>query len=187
MACLPDETLIAYNEDSLGAIEASQTRDHLLVCPDCRRSAAVFRALDSILATPSLHTPPARLVPQVMQKLFPAAVRYPPVVAAIAASLVFLVTWIYIYFDFSRSSLIQALQLTADGTSGWLANIVKAISAVYNASQAGYKAGMALFNILLPARLSPALVAGALLLLFGGLFFFILLAPRLKKARERKS
>ena len=40
MACLPNDTLIAYNEDSLGAIEASQARDHLLVCPDCRRSAA---------------------------------------------------------------------------------------------------------------------------------------------------
>jgi len=186
MACLPNDTLIAYNEDSLGAIEASQARDHLLVCPDCRRSAAAFRALDSILASPSLHTPPARLIPQVMQRLYPATARYTSIFAAMAASLVFLVTWIYIYFDFSRSSLIQALQLTANGTSGWLANIIKAISVVYNAAQAGYKAGQALLNILLPARLGPAVIVG-MVLLFSGLLLFALLRPRLKKAHQRKS
>ena len=68
-----------------------------------------------------------------MKRLYPGtSQRITSIAAMIAASFIFFVTWIYIYFDFSSSSLIQALQLTADGTSGWLVNVIKAISAVYN-------------------------------------------------------
>jgi len=186
MACLSDDTLIAYNEGSLTAIEAAQARDHMLLCPDCRRSAAAFRALDMILATPTLHTPPPRLIPQVMARLFPALPRYTSIVAAIAASLVFLITWIYVYFDFSSSSLIQALQLTADNTSGWLVNVIKAISTVYNAAQAAFKAGNALLNMLFPGRLGTAVIAGAVLA-FSGLLAFLLSDRRHKKERAVKS
>ncbi len=186
MACLSNETLIAYNEDSLGAIEASQARDHLLLCPDCRRSAATFRALDSILATPSLHTPPARLIPQVMARLYPALPRVTSIAAMIAASTVFLITWIYIYFDFSRNSLVQALRLTADGTSGWLAGVIKAISAVYSGAQAAVKAGNALLNILLPVPLGTAVFATALLAA-SALLAVYLIKPWLKKAHARRS
>ena len=156
MACLPNDTLIAYNEDSLGTIEASQARDHLLVCPDCRRSAAAFRSLDSILASPSLHTPPARLIPRSCSgsipsrpAIHPSSPPWPPAWSSWSPGSTFISI-------FPRSSLIQALQLTANGTSGWLANIIKAISVVYNAAQAGYKAGQALLNILSrPAWVPP--------------------------------
>ena len=186
MACLSNETLIAYNEDGLGAIEAAQARDHLLLCPDCRRSAAAFRALDSILATPSLHTPPARLVPQVMARLYPALPRVTSIAALIAASAVFLITWIYIYFDFSRNSLVQALRLTADGTSGWLAGVVKAISAVYSGAQASVKAGRALLNFLLPLPLGTAVIAFTLFSA-SALLAVHFLKPWLKRARARRS
>ena len=66
----------------------------------------------------------------------------------IAASFLFFITWIYIYFDFSSSSLIQALQLTTDGASGWLVSVIKTISAVYSGTQAAFKACSALLRML---------------------------------------
>jgi hypothetical protein len=186
MACLADATLIAHNEGSLGAIESAQARDHLLLCPDCRRSAAAFRALDMILATPTLHTPPARLIPQVMERIYPALPRITSIAAMLAASVLFLITWIYIYFDFSSSSLIQALRLTTDGTSGWLIGVIKAISAVYSGTQAAVKAGSALLNIFLPAPLVTVVFAASLL---GAstLLASTLLKPWLKRTRAKRS
>lgn len=186
MACLSNETLIAYNEGSLAAIEAAQARDHLLLCADCRRSAAAFRLLDAILAKPTLHNPPERLVPQVMARLYPATARVTSIVAVIAASFVFLVSWIYIYFDFSSSSLIQALRLTTDSTSGWLAGVVKGITAVYNGAQAAAKAASALVRILLPAPLDTA-IALFVLLALSVLLAVAILRPRLKKAKAKRS
>jgi len=186
MACLSDETLIAYNESSLGAIEAAQARDHMLLCPDCRRSAAAFRALDMILSTPTLHTPPARLVPQVMERLFPSLPRITSIAAMIAASALFLITWIYIYFDFSSSSLIQALQLTTDGASGWLAGAIKTITAVYSGTQAAAKAFSALLRIFLPTPLGTTVVVAAFLAL-AALLGGAVLRPWLKRARAKRS
>jgi anti-sigma factor RsiW len=186
MACLPEETILALCEGDLNAIEASQSRDHLLVCPACRLTADRYRELNLSLARPVLNEPPPLTVPQVLQRLYPALPRYTSIIAAIAASLVFLITWIYIYFDFSGSSLIQALRLTADGTSGWLANTVKAISAVYNAAQAVFRAGNALLNLLLPAPLATVVIAGSLLA-FAALLAFLFTVPRRKKMQATKS
>lgn len=186
MACLSNDTLIAYNEGSLGPIEAARARDHMLLCPDCRRDAATFKALDMILATPTLHTPPARLVPQIMERLYPALPRITSIAAMIAASVLFLVTWIYIYFDFSSSSLIQALRLTTDGASGWLAGVIKAITAVYSGTQAAAKAFSALLRIFLPTPLGTALAAVAFLSLAAWLAT-ALLRPWLKKAQAKRS
>jgi len=185
MACLSDETLIAYNEGSLGAIESSQARDHLLLCPYCRRSAAAFRALDMILSTPTLHTPPARLIPQVISRLYPAAARITSIAAVIAASFVFLVSWIYIYFDFSGSSLIQALRLTASGTSSWLADVIKGISAIYDGAQAVSKALGALLRFLLPAPLG-AIAAGIAIFALSGLLALTWFRPRLKRLNAKR-
>ena len=186
MACLSNETLIAYNEGSLGAIESAQARDHLLLCADCRRAAAQFRLLDSILAEPVLHDPPGRIVPQVMERLFPALPRWTSIGAMIAASFVFLVTWIYIYFDFSRSSLVQALRLTTDGASGWLAGAIRAITTVYESAQAVAKALNAMLRALLPTPLGTAVAALAFLSL-AALLATPLLRPWLRRVRARRS
>ncbi|MCU0237625.1 MAG: hypothetical protein MUC72_11155 [Acidobacteria bacterium] len=186
MACLSNETLIACNEGSLGPIEAARARDHMLLCSECRRAAAAFRALDMILAKPTLHTPPARLVPQVMERLFPSLPRITSIAAMIAASTLFLITWIYIYFDFSSSSLIQALQLTTDGASGWLAGVIKAITAVYTGTQAAAKAFAALLRIFLPTPVGTV-VAGAAFLALAALLANALLRPWLRKARTKRS
>ena len=183
MACFPDETLIACNEGGLGAIEAARVRDHLLLCPACRETAARYRLIERALEQPQLANPPARLVPQVMERLFPAAARVTSIAAVIAASFVFLVSWIYIYFDFSSSSLVQALRLTAEGTTGWLVSIIKGITVVYNGAQAVRKALGAMLRIFFPAPLGFVAIAVAIL----GLSLLLALTvfrPRPKKAKR---
>jgi len=186
MACLPDDKILAYGEGSLGAIEAAQVRDHLLLCPACQRTAERYREMERALARPVLSEPPAAIVPRVMARLYPALPRVTSIAALIAASAVFLITWIYIYFDFSSSSLIQALRLTTDGTSGWLANIIKAITAVYNGAQAATKAGSAVLRMLLPTPLG-AIAAVLALLAVSALLANFLLRPLFRKARTRKT
>ncbi len=186
MACLPDEKILAYSEDELSPIEAAQVRDHLLLCPACRNQVERYRKLERALLQPVLSEPPARLIPQVLQGLYPALPRYTSIAAMIAASTVFLFTWIYVYFDFSRNSLVQALRLTTKGTSGWLSDIIKAISAVYNGAQGAMKAGRALLRIFLPAPLETAVIAIVFLSVTGllGLYF---IRPWLNKARTKRS
>lgn len=186
MACLSDEKIIALGEGDLNAIEASRSRDHLLVCPACRLTADRYRDLNQSLSRPMFSEPPAAMIPHVLQRLYPALPRYTSIIAALAASLVFLITWIYVYFDFSSSSLIQALRLTADDTSSWLVKIIKAISAVYNAAQAAFKAGNALLNMLLPAPLATVVIAGSLLA-FSGLLAFLFIGSMHKKVHAKKS
>jgi predicted anti-sigma-YlaC factor YlaD len=186
MACLSDEKILAYGEGDLKTIAAALVRDHLRVCPACRQTADRYRDLNQALSRPRLSEPPARMLQQVLQRLYPVIPRYTSIAAMIAASFVFLITWIYVYFDFSGNSLIQALQLTADHTSGWLVNIIKAISAVYHETQAAYKASSALLKIILSTHLGSAVLAGTLLA-FSGALVFLLLNSWLKKARERKS
>ena len=185
MACLSEETILAYCEGDLNAIDASRCRDHLLTCPACRLTADRYRELNRLLARPVLSEPPPSTLPQVLQRLYPALPRYTSIITAIAASLVFLITWIYVYFDFSGSSLIQALKLTADGTSGWLVNTIKAISAVYNAAQAIFKAGNAMLSLLLPAPLAAVVIAGSFIA-FAALLVFLFTAPRRKKMASNK-
>ncbi|MBN2344748.1 MAG: zf-HC2 domain-containing protein [Candidatus Aminicenantes bacterium] len=182
MACFPEETILAYVEGETGAIETARVRDHLLLCPSCRQSAERYRRLEQALARPIISEPPERLLPQVLNRLYPALPRITSIAAMIAASLVFLITWIYIYFDFSGSSLVQALRLAGDDASGSLAGAIKAISTVYHGAQAVQKAGAALLRILLSAPLGAALAA-VILLAVSGLLATFLLRPWLKKAR----
>jgi hypothetical protein len=185
MACLPDDKILAFLDGETKSIEHSLIRDHLLVCPDCKRTADRYNELQRMLALPVTSEPPAWLVPQVMKRLYPEIPRYTSIAALIAAGFIFFVTWIYIYFDFSRNSLIRALQLTADGTSGWLVNVVKGISAIYNSVQAAFKACNAFVNVLLNVRSGGALII-AFVLAFSGLLLFTALRLLLKKPREEK-
>jgi len=185
MACFPEETILEYSEGELAPIEAARVRDHLLLCPACQKTSERYRELSIALEHPALSEPPERLVSLVLQRLYPALPRYTSIAAMIAASSVFLITWIYVYFDFSSSSLVQALRLTTDETSGWLAGAIKAISAVYAGAQAAYKAGKALLHMFLPSPLGAAVIAVTLIGL-SGLLVMYFVRPWLKKARAKK-
>jgi hypothetical protein len=185
MACLPDDKILTYLDGECKSIEQALIRDHLLVCPDCRRKADRYSELHKILAQPVTSEPPAWLVPQVMRRIFPETPRYTSIAALLAASFIFFVTWIYIYFDFSRNSLIKALQLTASGTSGWLVNAIKGISTIYNSVQAAFKACNAFLGMLLNIRPGGAMII-AFVLAFSGLLLFMMLRLLFKKPSEEK-
>jgi predicted anti-sigma-YlaC factor YlaD len=185
MACLPDDQILNYLDGEIKSIEKALIRDHLLVCPGCRRTADSYAELQKILAQPLTIEPPAWLVPQIMKRIYPEIPKYTSIAALIAASFLFFVTWIYIYFDFSSSSLIQALQLTADSTSGWLVNAIKGISTIYNSVQAAFKACNAFLSMLLNIRTGGTVII-AFALAFSGLLLLIMVRLLLKKPGEEK-
>lgn len=183
MACLPEHKILDYLDGEIKSIEQSLIRDHLLVCPGCRQTADRYAELQKILAQPMAIEPPAWLVPQIMKMIYPEIPRYTSIAALIAASFVFFVSWIYIYFDFSSSSLIQALQLTTDSTSSWLANVIKAISAIYASVQAAFKACHAFLVMLLNVHPGTAMIT-AFALAVAGLLLFAAMRSLLKKTGE---
>ena len=185
MACPPEHKILEYLDGETQGIEQSLIRDHLLTCPGCRRGADSYARLNQMLLQPADIEPPAWLVPQIMKKIYPELPKYTSIAAMIAASFIFFVTWIYIYFDFSSSSLIQALQLTADRTSGWLVNAIKAISAVYTSIQAAFKASRALLDMLLGlSPVAPWIITFALA--FSGMLLFFTTRRLLKKSHGNK-
>ena len=185
MDCLPEHKIQEYLDGELKSIEQSLVRDHLLICPDCRRSSERYAELQKILDQPVAIEPPAWLVPKIMKRIYPEIPMTTSIAALIAASFIFFVTWIYIYFDFSRSSLIQALRLTTDSTSSWLVNIIKAISAIYNSVQAAFKACHAFLGMLLSVNPGvPVIIAFGLI--FSGLLLFVAMRALLKKTGEAK-
>jgi hypothetical protein len=175
MACLSEHKIL----------EQSLIRDHLLICPGCRQTADRYAELHKILAQPVTIEPPAWMLPQIMKRIYPEIPRYTSIAALIAASFIFFVTWIYIYFDFSRSSLIQALQLTTNSTSSWLVNIIKAISAIYTSVQAVFKACHAFLAMLLNIRPGATMII-AFILAFSGLLLFATMRLLLHKTGEDK-
>lgn len=185
MACLPDEKILEYLDNETQSIEQALIRDHLLVCPACRHKADRYLELNRILAQAPTVEPPAWLVSRVMKRLYPDIPRYSSIIALIAASFAFFVTWIYIYFDFSSSSLIQALQLTAESTSGWLVHTIKAISAVYTSVQAVFKAFNAFLSVLLNIR-SGATALIAFFLAFSAFLIYATTRRLLKKQQENR-
>jgi hypothetical protein len=144
-----------------------------------------YAELQKILAEPVFSEPPAWLVPQIMKRIFPEIPRYTSIAAMIAASFIFFVTWIYVYFDFSRNSLVKALQLTADSTSGWLVTIIKGISTIYNSVQAAFKACNAFLGMLLNMRSGGPLIIASVLAV-SGVLLFALIRLLLKKPGEEK-
>ena len=186
MACLPDDKILSYLDGEIKSIEQSLIRDHLLLCANCRRKAEGYAEMNKILAQPALSQPPAWLVPRIMKRLYPEIPRYTSIAALIAASFVFFVSWIYIYFDFSSNSLIQALRLTADRTSNWLVDAIKGISAVYSSVQAVFKACNAFLGVLLTTRPGAGALIIAFLLAFSGLLLWAMIRLLLRKPREEK-
>jgi hypothetical protein len=85
-----------------------------------------------------------------------------------------LVTGIYIYFDFANNSIIQAIHLTSNTTSNWLASIIKVISTVFSAVYTVFEAMNRLLKIVLKINLGAEIIGLTVFILFTLLFYPIL-------------
>lgn len=173
MACPSETTLLEHVEATLAPIEAAMVRDHVLACPRCARRADEYRRLNRELAHPDLIEPPTIILQNVMKRLYPEMPTIPSVIALIAASLVFLVSWIYITFDFAHNSLVQAFQLAQGSTAGWVGGIVRIISTAFSFVYASFKAINAFGTVVFRVHVGVPVVAGIMLTL--SLAFFVLL------------
>ena len=185
MECLNEERIQDYLEGTLNAMEASLIRDHLLACPGCNARHKTDLKINRHLQHPPLLNPPDSIIASVLRTLYPGTSFYFSIIALIAASFAFLVTWIYIYFDFSNSSLIQALKLTSKSTSGWIANLIKVVSSVFSMIYASFKAIHSFVSYLLRIDFGPEIVRGVVLAL-SMIFLYSLIHLFSRKFKEKR-
>ncbi|MFC2146450.1 anti-sigma factor family protein [Acidobacteriota bacterium] len=174
MECLTSTKIQDYIEGTLNSVENAMVRDHLIVCAACKKKYNEYEALEKHLLQPVEITPPAIIERRVLRELFPLLPSYSSIFALIAASFVLLVTGIYIYFDFANNSIIQAIQLTSNTTSNWLASIIKVISTVFSAVYTVFEAMNRLLKLLLKINLGAEIIGLTVFVLFTLLFYPIL-------------
>ena len=165
MECLLDEKIQHYIEKSLSSVEASRIRDHLIVCKKCQLKYKQYVQVENGLADPVYKNPPAQIVKNVMNKIVVKLPTYSSIFALIAASMVLLVSWIYIYFDFSNNSLIQALKLTSNSTSNWIGQVIKIISNIFSSVYSIYKSINKFFEIIFNVNIGIEIFGLSILIL----------------------
>jgi predicted anti-sigma-YlaC factor YlaD len=165
MECITDKKLHEYIEGDLTAVEKSIVRDHLIVCDECRARHEAFEMLEQTLNEPVYIEPPAVIEMNVLRKLFPRIPSYSSIFALIAASFLLLVTSIYIYFDFANNSIVRAVHLSSYNTSNWIASIVKAISTIFSAVYAVFKAVNKFLEIIFNVNIGVEVIGLAVLII----------------------
>jgi hypothetical protein len=186
MACYSDEQILEYLEGDLSPIEQGLLRDHLLTCPACQARSQRYVTLNRNLARPPAIEPPEAIIRSVMRQLYPEFPRYSSIAAMIAASFFFLVTWIYVYFDFSHNSLIRALQVTSDNASGVFVSGIKVISSLVSYTYASFKTMRALLLVATHVDVRVEIIALVMLTLSMVFFYslFHLFAKRLRGSNK---
>jgi hypothetical protein len=123
------------------------------------------------LEDPLLIDPPAQIEKNVMKRIYSRIPTYSSVMALIAASFVFLISWIYIYFDFSNNSFIRALRLTSDSTSNWISSLIKMMTTVFSSVYAVYRAINKFFALILNVNIGIEIFTLSVLVLTTILFY----------------
>jgi len=172
MECLSELKIQEYVDGNLNNVESAMIRDHIIQCDRCRKIHNEYEALEQILFQPIEITPPPIIEQNVLRTLFPKIPTYSSIFALIAASFVLMVTSIYIYFDFSHNSLVEAFNLTSSTTTSWIGSIIRFISAVFSVMYTLFKILSRLMSILLDINIGAEII-GASLLLFGLAGFYL--------------
>jgi hypothetical protein len=171
MECLSDQKLIEYIDKGLPSVELSLIRDHLVVCPQCQARHKKYSQIENYLNEPVYDEPPAEIEKYVLRRIYSRIPTYSSVLTLIAASFVFLVSWIYIYFDFANNSMVRALQLTTDNTTSWVGSVIKVISTVFTAVYGGFQAVNKFIAIVFDVHLGVEII-GLSVLILSLLFFY---------------
>ncbi|MCK4835863.1 MAG: hypothetical protein KAT17_04465 [Candidatus Aminicenantes bacterium] len=173
MECLSNQQIQDYIEKNGSFVERSIIRDHLIVCEKCQLRYKQYLQMENILTDPEYVVPPERIEKNVMKKIYSRFPAYSSLLSLIAASFVLLVSWIYIYFDFANNSLIQALKMTSDNTSSWIASVIKIISTIFSSVYAIYKTVSKFFDILFNINIGIEIFSLSILILTLILFYAI--------------
>ncbi len=158
MECPRNETLTLYLEGALNPLEAAMIRDHLIDCAGCRSRLRQYQLLESSLVNPPMIPPPACIEKSVMRKLFPVLPTYGSVFAFVTASFLLLITWVYVYFDFANNSLVQAMQITSNRLFRFAGQLIQAISTVFSAVYASFRAISKLVSAVVNVQLHTEIV-----------------------------
>jgi hypothetical protein len=185
MDCLKPDKIQHYIEKTLGSVEMSRIRDHLILCERCQLKYKQYVQIESSLADPDTVEPPAQIQRHVMKKIYAKLPTYSSIFTLIAASIVMLVSWIYIYFDFSNNSLIQALKLTSNSTSNWIGQVIKVISDIFSSVYAMYKSINKFFEIIFNVNIGIEIFGFSVLIVSMILVYalYILVFKRSKKQK----
>jgi hypothetical protein len=185
MECLKTDKIQHYIEKILGSVETSRIRDHLILCEKCQLKYKQYLQIENGLDDPLITEPPVQIERHVMKKIYAKLPTYSSIFTLIAASIVMLVSWIYIYFDFSNNSLIQALKLTSNSTSSWLGQVIKVISDVFSSVYAIYKSINKFFEIILDVNIGIEIFGLSVLIITMILVYglYLLVFKRSKKQK----
>ena len=173
MACLNENKLLSYIDKGFNRVEESIIRDHLVVCSGCRKKLDQLTVLENLLIEPQLVEPPKMIVRNVMRKLYPVLPTYTPVVALIAASLIFIITWIYLYFDFANNSVFQAVSVTSHRATQWIGSVIKFITTGFTVIYAAFKSINAFIEAVFHVNLGADTIAIMFLLCTAAVFYFV--------------
>lgn len=186
MECLANNKIQEYIDGTLNSVESAMVRDHLIVCDTCREVHEEYMVLEKQLMKPVEIPVPSVIERNVMNQLFPKLPTFSSIAAMIAAGLLMLIAWTYIYFDFANNSIIQAIRLTSDTTSNWIASVINIISSIFNTTYALFTALNRYLQILLNINLGAEVIG----LTFFGLFslaFYYLFRVAYKKLGNQSS
>jgi len=128
--CLTDKDILRYIDNELNPIEYSKVRDHLLLCEKCKKKYDELITLEKYLKEPVEIEMPETIIKNVMRKIS-TKIPLPSLIALISATFVFIISWVYIYFDFSSNSIFQIVQTSSKGFLGWIGSIVRVIALIF--------------------------------------------------------
>lgn len=172
MGCLTEIKIQEYIDENLNTIESSIIRDHLIICEKCKNKYDNYKKVEKHLNNPVYINPPKVIERNVLRRIFPMLPAYSSIFVLIGLGFMLLITGIYIFFDFANNSIIQALQLTSNNTSNWVASIIKIISAFFSSIYAVFKALSTVFETIFNVNVGVEVIAA-----FVSVLFILLLYP----------
>ena len=175
MECLTDKTIHDYASKNLNVVENSMVRDHLILCDKCNQKYEQYLKIENTLEDPVYISAPKQIESYVLKRIYSRLPTYSSIFALISISFIFMISWIYIYFDFSNNSLIQALRLTSNDTSEAIISIIKFISNIFSSTYAVFKAVNKFIEITLNINIGVEIISLTFFILTLSFLYFIYL------------
>jgi len=166
MECINSEKILDYIEGNINSVESAMMRDHIFMCPVCKKEYELYMQVERQLLKPVEITPPPVIERNVLNYLFHKTPSLSSIISLIAASFFLLIVWIYIYFDFANNSIIQAIRLTSSDTSSWIGSVIKMVSSVFTGIYTVFSIINRFLKILLNVNIGVEIVGVTLVALF---------------------